>query len=72
MALLDMAEAADVFGQRGDLHRKGVIGRGERGGEFVDRLTVLRDELALAPALGAAAEYDRTACRASLEAVPAA
>jgi hypothetical protein len=31
MTLLHVAEAADVFGQRGDLHSKGVIVRGQRG-----------------------------------------
>ena len=46
-----MAEAADLFRDRGDLHRERVILRREPGEQALDGLLVLPDQLALGTAL---------------------
>src|SRR4051794_40025041 len=60
IAFLDVAEAADLLGERGDLERGSVILRVEAGEELLHRLLVLPDQLALhAPLFGMAEGIER-------------
>src|SRR6185295_14816696 len=60
VALLDVAEAANLFGERRELDRAGVVLRAQAGEELLERLLVLADQLALhAPLFGTAEGIER-------------
>src|SRR5690349_23440315 len=62
VALLDVAEAADLLGERRDLDRGGVVLRGQPREQQLDRLLVLADQPALhAPLRGVAEGIERRA-----------
>src|SRR6266542_3826865 len=56
MALLDVAVAADLFGNAGELYRERVVVRREPRQQLVDQRLVVGDELALALAFRGFAE----------------
>src|ERR1043165_3498637 len=61
-ALLDVAEAADLVGERGDLDRGGLVLRVQRREQQLDRLLVLADQFALhAPLFGVTERIERGA-----------
>src|SRR5690606_24597515 len=57
MLVLDVAVAADVLGDAGDLGRQPDVARVERGEQAVDGAQVVLDQAALGPAFGGVAEY---------------
>ena len=67
MALLDVAEAADLFRDRGETDRDVVVLGRELGDEFVEQRLVVANKLPLGLALGGQAERIKRGAAQELE-----